>query len=711
MKLKKYLKKKKYLMQLLLTIAGFVCIPLIIMQLLMMEQSTRGYAKLNEDNIYEKLQESVNSFVDLTAELRTTAIKISQDNVIRKAAKSHSSDYTNYEVALRLDEYSGDDWTTGVWFHDREFVIYNQVKVSLEFFGKMMTGEHVEKKEQLLSFFEEKGNQNITSIANYDNNNSVIIIAKTVSFLSAIDKDATVFFVMKQEVAAERFYERFHDCSSVALMDSVGRFLLKGDDFSEELCQSTEFKEFLENGEKSSFTAFNGERYINIYKYKDVVNGYTCLVSIFEDNMATQLRQYVTNIQGILIVSLILMVVLLALTVNINYKPILRLTNKHKDKAINGELSELELIDSAFFAVDQKITSQKKLLTNFVIGDLLSGRVVDEKLLEEKFPNNGCYGSMVIALSGPPINTIQANKITSMIKERCGCSTYITSITYRPQLLMVCIFGEVTDSEILKTYVAEVLFEITGKEYGIRCGNVVERVTDLRVSYLKTLVVSEGNNGEGVEFDAKIAVAIQQFGESLYSGDAANIQKLLDVVESQIADMKGNDALKRYYCYKLLSVYFANAKDTPDAKEEMGNLIDFCDTTQLFGRMRQSVRRLCSMLNENEQATANKLRKKLLDYVDVNFNNQNLCLTSAADYLETSIYVISRLFKEATGKGFKEYITDKRLEYARELLQTTNYNVTEVAAMSGFENTTYFSSVFKTKYGMPPTQYRKKHQE
>ena len=160
-----------------------------------------------------------------------------------------------------------------------------------------------------------------------------------------------------------------------------------------------------------------------------------------------------------------------------------------------------------------------------------------------------------------------------------------------------------------------------------------------------------------------------------------------------------------------MTVYFANAKDSQNLKEEMARLIAFTDTRQLFVMLRQSVRRLCVALNENEQTSANKMSKKLLNYVDVNFNNQNLCLTSAADYLETSIYVVSRLFKEATGKGFKEYVTDKRLEYARELLETTNYNVSEISAMAGFENTVYFSNVFKAKYGLPPTQYRKKHQE
>lgn len=256
-----------------------------------------------------------------------------------------------------------------------------------------------------------------------------------------------------------------------------------------------------------------------------------------------------------------------------------------------------------------------------------------------------------------------------------------------------------------------ILTEITNNTYSTNCGPVVDKITDIRASYLKTLAMSGENDEENVELNAKVAEAIQKFGESLYTGDAAKIQKLLDVAESKIMSIKNQDALRKYYCYKLLTVYFANAKDLQRLKEEKERLIAFEDAKQLFVMLRQSVRRLCAKLNDNEQVTANKLRKKLLNYVDVNFNNQNLCLTSAADYLETSIYVVSRLFKEATGKGFKEYITDKRLDYARELLHSTDYSVAEISAMAGFENTAYFSSLLKGKFGLPPVQYRKKHQE
>ena len=712
MKLKQYLKKKNYLMQLLLTIAGFVCIPLIIMQLLMMEQSTQGYSRLNEENIHENLQESIDYFTRQLEKMSTTAIKVSQDATIRKASKKNSSDYAVYEAALKIKEYNSDDWSVGVWFYESDSILFNEVRISPERLYEMIAGKDEQCKRAIEDFFEAEKNTRVASTAEYaEGGDAVIVAAKPVSFVSVMEKDALVFFVMDQETVEQELYAKFNDCSGVALLDADRRFMVRSDDFSIEMYQNAGFQKFLDSEEQSIYATTNGRERICIYKYKDVVKGYTCLVSLFENNLQAHLREYITNIRNILITSIVLMLLLLALTVNINYRPIKRLAKKHGSKAASAELSELELLDSAFFAIDQKVLSQNKLLKNFIISDLLTGRPVDEKQLEESNLGKNSYGSVVMALDGPAITSIQSGKIIAAMKGKCGCDTYITGITYRPQILMVCVLCGDVQPEHLKDLAGELLKEITGHEYGIHCGNVVENITDIRNSYLKTLTNTGENDGNTPELNSAVAEAIQKFGESMYSGDADKIQKLLDVVESRLATIEDSDALKNYYCYKLMTVYFANAKDSQNLKEEMARLIAFSDTRQLFVMLRQSVRRLCTMLNENEQTTANKLSKKLLNYVDVNFNNQNLCLTSAADYLETSIYVVSRLFKEATGKGFKEYVTDKRLEYARELLETTNYNVSEISAMAGFENTVYFSNVFKAKYGLPPTQYRKKHQE
>lgn len=107
-----------------------------------------------------------------------------------------------------------------------------------------------------------------------------------------------------------------------------------------------------------------------------------------------------------------------------------------------------------------------------------------------------------------------------------------------------------------------------------------------------------------------------------------------------------------------------------------------------------------------EQGLPLDLHGYLLDYVNANCYNSALCLNSVADDLNASIYAVSRAFKDITGVGFKEYVTGKRLGRACHLLATTDKTIGEIAIQSGFENATYFTTVFKHEYGIPPTKYR-----
>lgn len=70
--------------------------------------------------------------------------------------------------------------------------------------------------------------------------------------------------------------------------------------------------------------------------------------------------------------------------------------------------------------------------------------------------------------------------------------------------------------------------------------------------------------------------------------------------------------------------------------------------------------------------------------------------------------------KSAFKKEFTEYyqtspgkwLTQKRLEHAKLLLETSRKSVSEIAFKSGFENLSHFSRIFKQKYGMSPLQYQ-----
>ena len=710
MRIRKLLKEKKYLVHLLVTIACLICIPLIIVQLLMMEISTRGFFQMNAESIQEKMQERTASFAQQLEDMSITAIKVSQDEIIRKASKQNSSDYSVYDAAQKLKEFNTDDYSVGIWFYDSGSVLINEVRIKPERLYEMLSGGEAAIYAPLVEFFEQGEDMRIMSTAEYTaGDGGVILMAMPISFrFSLLEKDALMFFVTNQDVVVEEFFDKFYDCSGVALLAPDGSFLARSAGFSREVYESDEFKEFLnaEDKQRYSFT-HEGERFC-IYKYSNQ-DGYTSLVSMNEENQELHLLQYVTNIRFILITSIILMLVLLILTVIITYRPIKLLTQKHGGKTTETGLSELELLDSAFFAVDQKMLSMNQLLKNNIVSDLLSGRPADTKYLYENGMDQDGLGCVVVALNGPAVTSAQSAAIIAAIKEQFDCDIYITGITYRPQILMVFVLRQEISAEYLAVWLRAPLKEITGNEYTISIGKTVDKITDIRRSYLSILTAASERDNFEVGINDRVAESIQRFGESIHSADPIKIQKHLDIVESSLEETRESDVLKKYYCYKLLMVYFANTRDTYCPKEEMGRLLGFADARQLFVMMKQSVRTVCVMMKESEDATANKLGKKLLAYVDENYTEPDLCLTSAADYLGTSIYVVSRLFKEFTGKGFKEFVTDKRLEYARTLLETTSHNVSEIAVMTGFENAVYFSNLFKSKYGLAPTQYRKVH--
>ena len=72
-----------------------------------------------------------------------------------------------------------------------------------------------------------------------------------------------------------------------------------------------------------------------------------------------------------------------------------------------------------------------------------------------------------------------------------------------------------------------------------------------------------------------------------------------------------------------------------------------------------------------------------------------------------SISWFLRNFKQVTGMSPMHYILVTRINNAVSLLETTDYNVTEISAIVGYDNPLYFSRLFKKQKGVSPTEYRK----
>jgi two-component system response regulator YesN len=68
---------------------------------------------------------------------------------------------------------------------------------------------------------------------------------------------------------------------------------------------------------------------------------------------------------------------------------------------------------------------------------------------------------------------------------------------------------------------------------------------------------------------------------------------------------------------------------------------------------------------------------------------------------------LMHLFKQKTGSTFGEYLMTFRMKKAIELLTNTELNIAEVANRVGYQDSNYFSRIFKNFHGMAPSEFKK----
>lgn len=84
-----------------------------------------------------------------------------------------------------------------------------------------------------------------------------------------------------------------------------------------------------------------------------------------------------------------------------------------------------------------------------------------------------------------------------------------------------------------------------------------------------------------------------------------------------------------------------------------------------------------------------------------------LSLSEVSGYVSLSPTYFSRLFKQTTGCSFSEYVNNIRVQHAQILLGKTTLSIGEIAAKVGFSNGNYLCNVFKERYHISPTEFRK----
>ena len=103
--------------------------------------------------------------------------------------------------------------------------------------------------------------------------------------------------------------------------------------------------------------------------------------------------------------------------------------------------------------------------------------------------------------------------------------------------------------------------------------------------------------------------------------------------------------------------------------------------------------------------------KALMESIELNFGDQTYSLENAIRALPLNYDYIRKLFLKETGATPREYLEQKRMERARDIILSgatnkySEFTVSQIAEACGFAEPLYFSKVFKKYYGVSPSRF------
>lgn len=119
----------------------------------------------------------------------------------------------------------------------------------------------------------------------------------------------------------------------------------------------------------------------------------------------------------------------------------------------------------------------------------------------------------------------------------------------------------------------------------------------------------------------------------------------------------------------------------------------------------EKIGEVCRNIIVNKEEESNSIIKKAQEYIEC-YYYKGISLDDVSREVDISPYYFSKLFKEETGENFIDYLTNIRIEKAKELLNNKECSVKQICIKVGYSDPNYFSRIFKKWTGKTPTEYR-----
>ncbi len=296
------------------------------------------------------------------------------------------------------------------------------------------------------------------------------------------------------------------------------------------------------------------------------------------------------------------------------------------------------------------------------------------------------------------------------------------------KLVIICLnANEISNFETLYSQLIRNLNLVFGIDVIIGIGREYESTNDLKLSYEEAnesldYQLLDGSNRVIIyressfvhKVDERVIYAnIEKIIDAIAQNDMKKVNKNLDIFFSVLGFYRVETSMFRTYTINLVVKVFEHFHKYFEEEETIidFSLIDIIVNSRSEDEIKEnivnSIKNISLKLEQNKKDERLEIIREASAYLKNNYAQAYLDLSSLASNLHVSTSYLSREFKRIKGKTVIEYLTDIRMEKAKDLLKNTNKKVFEISMSVGYEDANYFSYNFRKHIGTSPLKYRK----
>lgn len=197
---------------------------------------------------------------------------------------------------------------------------------------------------------------------------------------------------------------------------------------------------------------------------------------------------------------------------------------------------------------------------------------------------------------------------------------------------------------------------------------------------------------------------------------SAGAQEIVSFTGEYVRSVEEALSSKPFCQYLMLSARFTAARFAASLGLPQKDLFSDLDCMDMIGHnvtaedlknfLTAVLLRAADLRDQASNSQCGNLMKQAAAYIDAHFTEEAVSLNQVAQEVNISANYLSAIFSQELGTTFTEYLTGKRMEFAKELLRSSDKRSGEIAAAVGYRDAHYFSFLFKKTQGCTPRSYR-----